>query len=118
MASDDQRGQINMSSIPVAGVGGLGLVAVALVMAFVFPEARWLLTVGLIGGAALAIALVLARKHRDSRGGSSDPHVLFRPEATERVAPPRPDRTPHDLEQLSLDQARGYPEALEGLAVR
>jgi hypothetical protein len=118
MSSDDQRAQINMSSIPVAGVGGLGLVAVALVMAFVFPEARWLLAAGLIGGAALAIVLVLARSHRDSRGGSSDPHVLFRPEVTQRVALPRPDRTPHDLEQLSLDQARGYAQALEGLAVR
>ena len=34
---------INMSAIPVNGVGGLGMIAIAVVIAIEYPEAHWLL---------------------------------------------------------------------------
>ena len=61
MAKETRRPEINISAIPVAGVGGAGLVVVAVSMAAVFPEVRWLLFSSLVGGIALAVALILAR---------------------------------------------------------
>ena len=82
MDSRDRDVEINMSGIPVAGVGGAGLVVVALVTTVVFPEARWLLAAGLAGGVVLGTALVLMRQRRQSdRPSGSEPTVLFRPEA-------------------------------------
>ena len=61
----DRRPEINISAIPVAGIGGAGLLIVALSMAAEFPEARWLLTGGVVGGILIALALVFAhRPHR------------------------------------------------------
>lgn len=66
--------EINMSGIPVAGIGGLGLVVVALTMTVVFPEARWLEALGVAGGGAIAVALVaIRRRHADARGGFDMP---------------------------------------------
>jgi hypothetical protein len=57
MAEDDRPPQINMSSIKVAGVGGLGMVAMVFLMAFALPEVRLFAlvsgTAGAIAGAAL-----------------------------------------------------------------
>jgi len=83
MTNRDHPVEINMSGIPVAGVGGLGLVAVALFMAFVFPEARGLLMLGALGGIIIAAGLVmLRRRHLPSDSDSNNPSVLFRPEPT------------------------------------
>ena len=61
----DRRPEMNISAIPVAGIGGAGLLIVALSMAAEFPEARWLLTAGVVGGILIALALVFAhRSHR------------------------------------------------------
>ena len=62
MAEPTRRPEINMSAIPVAGIGGAGLMIVALSMAAVFPEAGWLLALGFGGGVVLAAALVLVRR--------------------------------------------------------
>jgi len=62
MEEPPRRPEISISAIPVAGIGGAGLVVVAVSMAVVFPEARWLLTGGLVGGVILAVALVLLRR--------------------------------------------------------
>jgi hypothetical protein len=62
MGKASRRPEINMSSIPVTGIGGAGLTLVALSMAAVFPEVRWLLVSGLCGGVALAIVLVMMRR--------------------------------------------------------
>jgi hypothetical protein len=64
MGVDRERPQINMSAIPVAGVGGLGMVGLVAIMAMAFPEARWLLFGGLVGGVLLASGLVLWRRNR------------------------------------------------------
>jgi hypothetical protein len=69
---------INMSSIPVHGVGGLGMVAIAVVIAIEFPEAHWLLGVSLIGGAIIAAAMIAWRRRHETMGPSGDhPDVLF-----------------------------------------
>jgi len=82
MTSKDEPPAINMSAISVAGIGGLGLVAVSLVMAFLYPQGRLLLATGALGGIAVAAALVFyRRRHRGSEPTGSNPVVLFRADA-------------------------------------
>jgi len=81
MTPDQRRVEINMSGIPVSGVGGLGLVAVAFLMTLVFPEAWWLVAIGALGGGVLAAAMIFARRAHVASGPSgNDPTILFRPE--------------------------------------
>ena len=53
---------INMSSIRVAGVGGLGMVATIVLMALAIPVARALLIAGIVTGAGLAWWLIRTRR--------------------------------------------------------
>ena len=53
---------INFGAVRVAGVPGLSLVAIVVAIAFQFPEARWLLALGVAAGAALAAALIAIRR--------------------------------------------------------
>jgi hypothetical protein len=53
---------INMARIRVVGIGGLGLVAMAVVVAIVIPRIRELLSLGLVLGALFGVALVLWRR--------------------------------------------------------
>ena len=68
---DSDRSDINMSSIPVAGIGGLGMVGAAGVLAYALPEARALIAVGLAGGLVTACALIAYRRVSASRPGSA-----------------------------------------------
>ena len=101
MTPGERRVEINMSGIPVNGIGGLGLVAVSLLMTVVLPAAWWLLVFGTTGGVVLAVAIVLARR-RHARSGPSgdDPTILFRPEPVKGAALHR-----HDDAPLSCDVA-------------
>jgi len=64
MTEEKRTVEINMSGIPVAGVGGLGLVAIAVLMAYALP-ATWLpLAIGVAGGGLFATAVILARRRR------------------------------------------------------
>jgi hypothetical protein len=56
--------EINMSAIPVAGVGGLGLMALVVIIAIALQPARWLLLTGIAGGTVIAILLVARRRER------------------------------------------------------
>jgi hypothetical protein len=81
MTHNERPVEINMSGIPVKGVGGLGLVAVAFLMTVVFPEARWLVVIGALGGMVLGAAIIFARRrHVPSGPSGDDPTILFRPE--------------------------------------
>jgi len=53
---------INMSRIRVAGVGGLGLLAMAAAVAFGVPRIGRTLAVGLLLGAVFAVALIVWRR--------------------------------------------------------
>ena len=55
MTVHDGGGDINVSKIPVSGWGGLGLVAMAVVLSFGQPQLRWPMTLALFGGAAIGL---------------------------------------------------------------
>ena len=99
----DREPVINMSRIPVAGVGGLGLVGTALVAAWILPGGRLFLFFSLIGGVALACGLVLLHRVRRSRRPTGDdPFILF---PAEHPAPAR--ASDDDRESGSI---RGWAE--------
>lgn len=62
---------INIANIRVAGIGGLGLVAMAAVVALALPQVGRSLVIGLTLGAALAGLLILARRRTGSMPSSS-----------------------------------------------
>jgi hypothetical protein len=79
MAPEERRVEINMSGIPVAGIGGLGLVAMATVVSVFFPAIGWMMAVALAGGIVLGMVLVLAGRVWKSSGPTGDdPKILFR----------------------------------------
>jgi hypothetical protein len=61
---------INFASIRVAGVGGLGLVIVALAVGLQFQRVGIALAMGLVGGSLAAMFMILRRR----RTGLSDDH--------------------------------------------
>ena len=63
MIDDHRHADINISRIPVDGIGGLGLVAGAGIIAFYVPALRWAAILALIGGAAIGL-LLMARNRR------------------------------------------------------
>lgn len=62
---------INMARIRVEGVGGLGLVAMALTVAWFVPRIRQHVAVGLALGMLLAVVLILVRRRRGPMPSSS-----------------------------------------------
>jgi hypothetical protein len=94
MTSNQRSVEINMSGIPVNGIGGLGLVAVAVLMTLVIPAAWWLLMLGAAGGVMLGAVMVLMRRHHTARGPSgNDPTILFRPEPVKGSTTAHEDRS-------------------------
>ena len=82
--------EINISRIPVAGVGGLGLLAMAVLVSALVPAAGWLMASGVAGGCLLGTVLVLARRRADNREpGGRAPSVLFLASPAERRELPR-----------------------------
>jgi hypothetical protein len=59
-----QEGDINIARIPVSGIGGLGMVAAAMVVAIALPALRWLAVASLVGGIALGLTLIGARNRQ------------------------------------------------------
>ena len=56
--------QINISSIPVAGIGGIGLLVMAVVTAIVFPLVRWVVIGSVLCGALLGSAIIVLRRRK------------------------------------------------------
>ena len=89
---------INMSAIPVNGVGGWGMLAIAVVIAIEFPEAHWLLAISAIGGLCLGAALIFWRRgHRTSGPSGDHPDVLF-------VNGAAPDSARRDSDRGQIEQ--------------
>ena len=105
MPEPDRPVQINISGIPVAGVGGLGLVAMAVLVSIVMPAAWWLMVAGMTGGCVLGALLVVARRHSRPHGPSGDdPAILFRSLPDEPVGHTAKRNTAaHDRELLTAD---------------
>jgi hypothetical protein len=53
---------INFAPVNIVGIPGLMLVLIAIALAFQFPEARWLVLAGLVGGIVVAAALIARRR--------------------------------------------------------
>jgi hypothetical protein len=97
MSKRERPVEINISGIPVAGVGGLGLVVIAALMTYQMPEAWLFIAAGAAGGVLLGAILVLAGRHRAPSGPSgSDPTVLFR-----EAADVTPEGRNHDRDRIT-----------------
>lgn len=77
MSELHKSGDINISKIPVDGIGGLGLVAGAAVVAIAVPALRWLAIAGLVGGAAIGLFLIGSRDRRARRGAEIGGLILL-----------------------------------------
>jgi hypothetical protein len=68
-----REGDINIARIPVSGLGGLGMVVAAVLVAIVLPALRWVAVASLVGGVALGLTLIGARnrsaRHATEIGG-------------------------------------------------
>lgn len=96
---DRQSPTLNISAIRVAGVGGLGLLALVVIMAVALPPARWLLAAGLGGGTLAAAALILSRRRRGVSGPRGDqPISLF--DSASAVDEPAPKDARQHRERL------------------
>jgi hypothetical protein len=65
------RPEINMSSIKVGGVGGLGMLAGVGIMALALPEVRGFMLITLAGGTILGAVFIAARSRRHVEPPSS-----------------------------------------------
>lgn len=108
---------INMSSIRVAGVGGLGMVATIVLMAFAIPVARALLIAGILSGAGLAWWLIRTRRDHplDGYGGGCPLSLGLVPTDERALAATRGD-TPDDPIGLRLSATWPRSAVFEGLA--
>lgn len=59
-----EAGDINIARIPVSGIGGLGMVVAAVVVAIALPALRWVAVASLVGGIAVGLTLIGARDRR------------------------------------------------------
>ena len=72
---------INMARIRVSGVGGLGMVAMAVVVAIFVPRIRLTMVIALVLGSVMA-AVMIARRRKEGALSHSEPGAhTFLPEA-------------------------------------
>jgi hypothetical protein len=106
-----------MSSIRVAGVGGLGMVATIVVMAFAIPAARALLIAGIVTGAGLAWWLIRARRDHPLDGlGGGGPLGLGLVQTDERAVMATHGDKPDDPKGPRLTATWPRSAVFEGLA--
>ena len=75
MADQPRHAGINISAIPVAGIGGLGMIVVAVAIAVTFPLVRWVVLSGAVVGTLLGGAMILIRRQRRARGRPEGLHI-------------------------------------------
>lgn len=80
---------INMARIRVSGVGGLGMVAMAITVAIFVPRIRLTMAIALLLGAALAAVLIALRRRQGPLGSHIDPgaHSMFPMDTRPAAAP-------------------------------
>jgi len=68
---------INFAPVKVIGIPGLSLVAIAVAIVLEFPQGRWLLLSGVVGGVLVAAALILVRRrHATAQDGGPDGRIM------------------------------------------
>jgi len=55
---------VNLTASPVMGIGGLGLLALAILVTIVSSQAWWMVAAGVLAGVLFGLALVLIRRRR------------------------------------------------------
>ena len=60
---------INFAPVKVIGIPGLSLVAIAVAIVLEFPQGRWLLLSGVVGGVLVAAALIVVRRRQAQTPG-------------------------------------------------
>jgi hypothetical protein len=69
---------INLSGIKVRGIGGLGLLAIIVLITIVMPQAWFFVLAGLTGGVVIGVITIFRRRDRGLAGpGDSAPLSLF-----------------------------------------
>ncbi|HEX6317205.1 MAG TPA: hypothetical protein VFZ73_20180 [Gemmatimonadaceae bacterium] len=68
-----------MAHIRVAGAGGLGMVAISIVIAIFLPRIRLMMALGFLLGCAMAAVFVAVRRRHDKSPAGTGPgaHALF-----------------------------------------
>ena len=67
MIDPPRHARINISAIPVAGIGGLGMIVIAAVIAITMPLVRWVVLSGAVAGTLLGGALIAYRRRQQRR---------------------------------------------------
>ena len=62
---------LNITASPITGVGGLGLVALGVIVAVTRPELFWLVAIGVAGGTLLGVAMVVSTRRRVASGSTA-----------------------------------------------
>jgi hypothetical protein len=90
---------INMARIRVSGVGGLGMVAMAVTVAIFVPRIRLTMIIALLLGAAMAALMIAVRRRSGSLPSSTHPgaHAMLPFDAP--AAPDDGRSVPHDHTQ-------------------
>jgi len=57
-------GTVNLTASPLPGVGGLGLVALAILVTMVMPGAWWALLASVLGGILLGVGMIARRRRQ------------------------------------------------------
>ncbi|MEI6245585.1 MAG: hypothetical protein WCQ64_11135 [Acidobacteriota bacterium] len=66
MTDDNSKSDINISRIAVGGIGGIGMMFMAGVVAYALEPLRWPAVAAVVGGVGLGLSLIAAR-HRRAR---------------------------------------------------
>lgn len=95
---DTSSDVINMARIRVAGVGGIGMVLVALAMAWVFPRIGQSLLIGVAGGVVVSAFIIMRRRRSGplssgDRGPGGHSILVAGPDDDEPTPGPADDRS-------------------------
>ena len=61
--------RINLTASPIPDVGGLGLVALGVLVALVRPEVLWIFPPAILGGAVFGLTMAIIRQRRGDHSG-------------------------------------------------
>ena len=119
-------GMINMARIRVAGGGGLGMVAMSIVVAIFVPRIRFTMALAFVLGCVMAAVLVAIRRRDGGSPSDIEPgaHALLPLEAASRRADlPGDGRAkgtlegPSDVRTVTLGLRPGLADPAPGLAI-
>jgi hypothetical protein len=101
------EGLMNITAVRASGIGGLGLLVVAVLMVVDLPQLQPLMVSAACGGVVLGTVMILRRRRRGLSGPSRNaPGDTFHRALAGQVQPPRAPRTPQTPRLRRLRGAR------------